>query len=146
MSGDDVGALIGSASKVDPTIKASLSAQAESYAKKGLKFFAVGPGDEANVNIGIFDTALPIAQLQVQVKLALGSIGGKNIHIKKTHFSFGSAVTGTYTVPLATGSSVYGTQVYASHGGRTYIVTFSGGKKSVEAAASVSMMRTWQFT
>jgi hypothetical protein len=146
LDGSDVGALLGTASKEDPSLNAALTAEATSFAEKGLKFFAVSPGDAANVNVGIFKgAAVPVGQLDAEVKLTIASFGGKNIHAKEIHHSYGWTVAGTYTLPLANGT-VYGTQVYASHDGRTYVVTFSGRAKSLEAGAASSMMRSWRFT
>jgi hypothetical protein len=146
LDGNDVGALLGKASQLDPSLKSTIAAEATSSAEKGLKFFAVSPGAVANVNIGVFNGAAPLAQLDVQAKLAIASFGGKDLHAKEIRFPFGSAVAGTYIFQLTSGTSVYGTQVYASHGGRTYVTTFSSEERSLETAAASSMMSSWRFT
>ena len=112
-----------------------------------MKLFAISPGATANVNIGIFPGNFSLDQLDVQAKLGLTSVGAKNIHTENVHFPFGRAVEGTYTLPINGSSApIHGTQFYASHGGRTYVTTFSGKEKSLETGASSTMMRSWRFT
>jgi hypothetical protein len=147
LDSSDIGALIGTASKASADLKSALSAQAKSFAEKGIKFFAVSPGATANVNVGIYDATAPLSELDVQTKLGLTSIGATNLHTKEAHFRFGWSIEATYMVVITSASTpVYGTQFYASHGGRTFITTFSSQVKSLESRAASAMMPTWRFT
>ena len=143
----DIGALLGNASKVNASVKSFLTTQATAVAKKGLKFFAVGPGGHASVNIGIFSGTEPLAGLDATAKLGVSSLGAAQVRTKVVHFTFGSAIEVTYSLSVSGSTApVYGTQFYASHKNKTYITTFSSQDGAEENAAASTMMPTWRFS
>jgi hypothetical protein len=151
LSSSDVGALLGGAAKLNAGLKQALTSQVQSAAAKGLKTFAVRASQEsggffANINVGVFAGTASNADLGLQVKIQLTSAGAKSVTTKTVHFPLGSAIEATYTLALtSSGQTVYGTQVYAGHGGSTYIVTFSAVNKSLETRAATTVMPTWRF-
>jgi hypothetical protein len=147
LNGSDIGALLGSASKVDASLQKVLTAQAKSAVEKGLKFFAVSPGAKANVNIDITSGSPSVSKLDVESKLGITSAGGKHVKAKKVRYRFATAIEVTYTLPISgSATPVNGTQFYFVHGKHMYITTFSADLKSMESAAATAMMPTWQFT
>jgi hypothetical protein len=147
LSPGDIGGMLGKASSESASMKSFLTSQALAAAKQGLKFFAIAPGGNANVNTGIYAGTSSLDGLDVSAKLGVTSIGAKNVHTKRVHFGFGHAIEATYLLPLNGSSApVHGTQFYVSHNGHTYITTFSSAVESVEASAASAMMPTWRFS
>jgi hypothetical protein len=151
LSHSDVGKLLGGAAKLNAGLKQALTSQVQSAAAKGLKTFAVRAVQEsggffANINVGVFAGSASNSDIGVQVKGQLISAGANNVTTNGVQFPFGSAVEATYTLALtSTGQTVYGTQVYASHAGSIYIVTFSAVEQPVETKAATTVMPTWRF-
>jgi hypothetical protein len=152
LNSQDLGAILGDASKISPTFKQDMTAQVQSAAAKGLKTFATSsiPEDGAffpNVNVGVFPGSASLGEMDAQVKIQLTAAGAKHVKTKMVHFKFGRAVEGTYSLAVASsGKNVYGTQVYVSHGGNIYITTFSAIDQAVESKAAATVMPTWRFT
>jgi hypothetical protein len=147
LSPGDIGGMLGKASNESASMKSFLTSQALAAAKQGLKFFAISPGGNANVNTGIYSGTSSLDALDVSAKLGVTSIGGKNVDTRRVHFGFGNAIEATYILPLKSPSApVHGTQFYVAHNGRTYITTFSSGVETVEANAASIMMPTWRFS
>ena len=149
LTGKDVGALMGAASKASSSLKKALTSQVQSAASKGLKVFAISSTAEngsffPNVNVGIYNGTTSVANMDVQAKIQLTTAGAKDIKTKNVHFKFGNALEANYAIPT-TGSTVFETQVYAFHGGQTFITTFSAVKQSVEVNAASTVMPSWQF-
>jgi hypothetical protein len=147
LSPGDIGGMLGKASSESAGMKSFLTSQALAAAKQGLKFFAISPGGNANVNTGIYSGASSLDELDVSAKLGVTSIGGKNVTTRRVHFGFGNAIEATYLLPLKSPSApVHGTQFYVAHDGHTYITTFSSAVEAVEANAASAMMPTWRFS
>jgi len=146
LSPGDIGGLLGNASKVSSSIKSALTAQATKEAKADVKFFAVNPGLSANVNVVIISGGASLDQLDAGAKLGVASFGAKQVRTRTVHFRSGAAVEVTYVVPLNNAAtSLHGEQFYASHGGHTYITTFTAPTSAQNATAASTMMPTWKF-
>lgn len=151
LSGSDIGAIIGSASKVASLNQTALS-DAEGAAKQGLKFFALssqsedGGAFDPNVNVGVYQGTTSTSLLDAQIKLQLAELGAKQVATRKVHFPIGTVIEGSYSVPSQSIGKLYGTQVYAMHNGRTYIITFSTADPSYLAETVATIMPTWRFT
>jgi hypothetical protein len=129
-----------------------LTQQAASAAAKGLKFFAVAPGQAngqfvPNINVGLFRGSGSLGALQGDINSIWSKAGAKGLKVKQVHLNFGKAVEGTYElVSKTTSPSIWETQVYSPHKGQVYIATFSATTQpAVELTAAV-VMSTWKFT
>jgi hypothetical protein len=151
LSKSDIGS-IGRTAQNYAGLKSLLTQQATSAAAKGLKFFAVAPGQVngqfvPNINVGLFTSSGSLKALQSDIKTIWNHAGAKGLQTKQVHLAFGKAVEGTYElISTTTSPSIWETQVYAPHKGHVYITTFSATTKpAVELTAAV-VMATWKFT
>jgi len=133
-------------------LKPLLTQQAASAAAKGLKFFAVAPGQAngqfvPNINVGLFKSNGTLRALQSDVNSIWTKAGAAGLKTKQVRLTFGKAVEGTYELVSKTSApSIWETQVYAPHKGHVYIATFSATTQpAVELTAAV-VMATWKFT
>jgi hypothetical protein len=151
LNSSDIGAMLGNASKAGLKLNQAAISDAQGAAKQGLKFFAISSAIEnggafyPNVNVGVYPGTLSQSLLDAQVKLELTQVGAKQIHTRVVHFPFGSAVEGTYAL-LSTQGTLHGAQIYVSHGGNTYIVTFSAADPGYLTKSVTKVMPTWRFT
>jgi hypothetical protein len=149
LNSKDLSAILGQAAKASPSLKKSLTDQVQGAASKGLKVFAFSSIPEGgnffpNLNVGVYNSAPSLSAIDAQAKIELTSSGGTAITTKSVHLALGPALQASYTLPLST-TTIYGTQDYVVHGGRTYIITFSATEKPVEANAAMTTMTSWRF-
>ncbi len=151
LSKSDIGT-IGASAKNYASLQPLLTQQATSAAAKGLKFFAVAPGQingqfVPNINVGLFKDSGSLGALQTDINSIWSKAGAKGLKIKQVRLTYGKAVEGTYELVSKTSSpSIWETQVYSPHKGQVYIATFSATTQpAVELTAAV-VMSTWKFT
>jgi hypothetical protein len=157
LDSSDIGAIIGQATKSDPSLKNVLDQQAVQASKKGLKVFAVGPvsnGFFPNLNIGITSTtAVPtgsafISLMSADVKITLAEAGATQVKVGSHHLSLGQVVQVSYQVRLSLGSkavSVHGLQFYAEHGTHLYVITISGTSLAQDQGIANVLESTWHW-
>jgi hypothetical protein len=155
LSGGDISGLLDLATKADPSMKSSLTAEVKQEAKAGVKIFALGPIVDqfaSNVNVIVEPQAEGPStpgyfnELGVEVKLNLASAGFKKLKTSKVHWSQGDVLQVTYTLHLATTSSlVKGVQDYVWHKGKIFIVTFSSSKLSVDKVVAQLVGQSWRW-
>jgi hypothetical protein len=150
----NLGALLG-ARKVNPTLQRSLASEAQRDAAKGVLVFALSStrdrgGSFPNLNIvAIAQTgASTTNQLEAEIQLGLQQGGAKSVATKVVHYSFGTALLGSYyeTDRSSSTGKVYGSQVYVAHGSNIFIVTFTSADKSIVTKAEATAIETWHFS
>lgn len=145
----NLGAALDAAKKLSPALRSALTTEVQSATTSGITLFAFSSaainGFLPNVNVGVYPTPATLSQLQATATEQLTEIGGKNVTAQVTQFRHITAVEATYVLPLKDQSSVYGTQVYVSHGGKTYVITFTSASVRIEAMAASASMATWHF-
>lgn len=148
LTGNTVGQLLGAARQASPKLKQALSNSLTTQFKQNVKVYATSTTQTAGVfsNVNVIEESgtAPISQMQQIDRQGLTQVGGKSIKVKTTSYGFGQAVVGTYVLPVQ-GVNVYGAQVYASHGGSTFVITFSSGTASASNRYAAQIMRSWRF-
>lgn len=157
LNSTDIGAIIGQATKSDPSLENVLDQQAVQASKKGLKVFAVGPvsnGFFPNLNIGVTSTTgVPtgstfISLMSAEVKIDLAEAGATQVKVASPHLALGRVVQVSYLVQLKEGSravSVHGLQFYAEHGADLYVITISGTTPAEDQNAAHVMETSWRW-
>jgi hypothetical protein len=157
LDSSDIGAIIGQATKSDPSLKNVLDQQALQASKKGLKVFAVGPvsnGFFPNLNIGVTSTTTAptgsafISLMSAEVKITLAEAGATQVTVGSPHLPMGQVVQVSYEVQLKMGGravSVHGLQFYAEHGAHLYVITISGTTLAEDKSTAHVVETTWHW-
>lgn len=155
LTGGDVSGLLDLATKADPSLKSSLTAEVKRETKAGVKIFVLGPiSDEFASNLSVIvepqaegpSTSGYFDELGAEVKLGLAGSGFKKIETSKVHWSQGEVLQATYTLHLASTSvPVKGVQDYVWHKGKIFIVTITSGTLSADVAVAHQVGYSWHW-
>jgi len=149
LSGGDVGALIGNSGL---KLNSSLLSEVQSAASKGIKLFAVSSAVEnggftPNMNVVVVHATESPSLLSAEAKIGLTQAGARGVTTRRIKLTTGPAVLVTYSIPPtgANAAAVYGTQVYVTHHGMTYILSFTDATRSGSKRSESMMMSTWRY-
>ncbi len=157
LGSNDIGAMIGAATKSDPSLANVLDQQAVAASKKGLKVFAVGPvsgGFFPNLNVGVTTSSgAPtgsafVTLMSAEVKITLTEAGASQVKAAADHFPLGDTVAVSYRLQLKLASQalpVYGLQLYTEHGTHLYVVTFSASSIARYQSVAHLVEGTWRW-
>jgi hypothetical protein len=140
LNGSDINGILTKAVKTDPTLKNALSTQIESAAKKGIKFFAIGP-------IGSPPGKSFFEEVDAQVKIELSQAGFVHLVTGVKTLALGKALVVTYDIPKTTsGFLASGLQIYVKHTTHVDVITITSGSLTHDRKVAKIIEKSWKWS
>jgi hypothetical protein len=140
---------LSNATKVDPSLASSVNSELKAGEESEVRMLAFAPikaNSKFATNFNVLSTpqTLPsISALESLAKSELTSFHNATF-TTPTKGKLGTVVLATYSAKLTTGATAYGTQIYCSHHGSTYLLTYTGGSASQSTFNQI--LSTWRWT
>jgi hypothetical protein len=137
-------------------LKNALSTQIESAAKKGIKFFAIGPIEGVTVpNVNIFVSSSSgsppgksfFEEVDAQVKIELSQAGFVHLVTGVKTLALGKALVVTYDIPKTTsGFLASGLQIYVKHTTHVDVITITSGSLTHDRKVAKIIEKSWKWS